>query len=533
MIRLPSTTVKLQAVLSGAPATTQPQAIVCFSDDDATNATYTGGATVTVLTGSTDVDICAAPASGIVRDIDFISISNRDTASITLTVKYDISATDSTIIKVTLLTLETLQYTHGDGWKVIDASGNIKTSASGLPTGAAGGDLSGTYPNPTVSKINGVSLGTTTATAARLLIADGSAWQSIAASGAWTISATGVATLATVGVATGGTGLTAGTSGGILGFTAAGVIASSSALTANGIVIGGGAGATPSSTAAMTNGQLLVGQTSSTPLPKTVSGDAALAASGVLTIANNAVTNAKLAQMVTKTIKGNNTGSTADPLDLTVAQVAALFTTPTIQVLSSGSGTYTTPANCLYIKARAIAAGGGGGGGGTIGSTAGTAGGNTTFGSSFLTCTGGGGGSAGSGTPGASTGGGASGGDVNFTGSSGTPPPFNIGVAGVVSGGGNGGQGPFGGGGVQNLGNAGQAGLANTGSGGGGGGVNGALTAGGGGAAGGYLEKTVSSPSATYAYSIGTGGTGGSAGTNGSAGGAGGSGIIIVEEFYV
>lgn len=49
----------------------------------------------------------------------------------------------------------------------------------------------------------------------------------------------------TLPVANGGTGLTGGTSGGILGFTAAGTLASSGALTANAILIGGGAGATP------------------------------------------------------------------------------------------------------------------------------------------------------------------------------------------------------------------------------------------------------------------------------------------------
>lgn len=46
-------------------------------------------------------------------------------------------------------------------------------------------------------------------------------------------------------VSDGGTGLASGTSGGILGFTASGTIASSVALTANQLVIGGGAGATP------------------------------------------------------------------------------------------------------------------------------------------------------------------------------------------------------------------------------------------------------------------------------------------------
>jgi len=49
-------------------------------------------------------------------------------------------------------------------------------------------------------------------------------------------------------VANGGTGLTAGTSGGVLAYTASGTLASSAALTANALVIGGGAGVAPSTT---------------------------------------------------------------------------------------------------------------------------------------------------------------------------------------------------------------------------------------------------------------------------------------------
>lgn len=279
---------------------------------------------------------------------------------------------------------------------------------------------------------------------------------------------------------------------------------------ANRAVMTTGATGIPVMTALNANGQLIIGSTAGVPAAATLTAGTGISISN----ASNSIT---------------------------ISATSSVPTAPTIQQFTSGSGTYTTPANVSYIRVVMVGGGGGGGGSGSTVGTVGGTGGTTTFGSSLLTCTGGVGGRAaleggdgGSYTIGA--------GAVGFGALGGHgAPSLNLAlVAGSAEGiviGGNGGSSALGGAGGGGYSGQGTAGQVNTGGGGGGTGIAapGAGTSvysGSGGGAGGYIEAIIDSPSATYSYTVGAGGTAGGAGTSGVAGVVGGSGLITVFEYY-
>lgn len=116
---LDTTSMKLEAVLAGAVSANQPEAQVHFRVWNKFGSQSVPGLSRVALNSNTDVTILAAPTTqGEVREIIHLTIYNKDTAAVTVTVKTD-NGTEFIIIKKQLLVGETLVYINGGGWQIV------------------------------------------------------------------------------------------------------------------------------------------------------------------------------------------------------------------------------------------------------------------------------------------------------------------------------------------------------------------------------------------------------------------------------
>ena len=118
---------KLEAVLAGGVSANQPEVHVDYVDWNINGETSPPVTFRVALNSTTDVTILAAPSGpSKVREPIRISIYNRDTANVTVTVKTDDGTTEHIVAQTILATLETLHFEKGRGWYATTTAGAIK-----------------------------------------------------------------------------------------------------------------------------------------------------------------------------------------------------------------------------------------------------------------------------------------------------------------------------------------------------------------------------------------------------------------------
>ena len=130
---LDATTESIVVAMSGAAATTNPDFTSAWADD--TGSAFTEGSTDGALNGTSSVTLVAAPAASTRRVVKNITIYNKDTAAVTITVSFNANSTLRNIAKVTLAV--------GDTWTLdgaYDTTGALKQTLGtvNLSTGVTG-----------------------------------------------------------------------------------------------------------------------------------------------------------------------------------------------------------------------------------------------------------------------------------------------------------------------------------------------------------------------------------------------------------
>lgn len=172
-IVLDSTLKTIKVSMSGAAATTNPDFTASYADNNGT--TFTEGANDGALSGASDVTVVAAPASGYRRTIKSIFIENKDTAAVTITVKYDNNGTQRNIAKVTL--------NVGDTWSTdgtFDTYGSLKQTLGTVNLSNVSGTLGVSNGGTGATTLTGIAKGNgtsafTAATAGTDYVAPGTA----------------------------------------------------------------------------------------------------------------------------------------------------------------------------------------------------------------------------------------------------------------------------------------------------------------------------------------------------------------------
>lgn len=126
MFAVPLTNAKIEVVLAGAITTNQLQCSTAYRDIATQEGNENAGQpTVNALltNGATAVTLVPSPLQTVKHEVENITIHNADTASATVTVRYNDGTNTWVLMKVIMATLFTLVYERASGWTLYNASG--------------------------------------------------------------------------------------------------------------------------------------------------------------------------------------------------------------------------------------------------------------------------------------------------------------------------------------------------------------------------------------------------------------------------
>lgn len=129
MIVLNATNRSLEVALASAVATNQLPIVASYVDT--TTTAYTPGSSNSVTNNTTAVTAIAAPAASTQRQVKLLTAHNADTAAATLTISYNDNGTVRTMFRATIDANDTVIYTDGEGFRCLDANGQVKFSTVG------------------------------------------------------------------------------------------------------------------------------------------------------------------------------------------------------------------------------------------------------------------------------------------------------------------------------------------------------------------------------------------------------------------
>ena len=120
-MKLTTTNHKLQIVLGGSVTTNQLQCVTSYKIY--TSSATTDGQVAINTNNTTDVDLAGAPSSGETYEIQNINVYNADTVAQTVTIKIDVSATETILYKGVVGVGDVISWTAEGGWK--NTSNNV------------------------------------------------------------------------------------------------------------------------------------------------------------------------------------------------------------------------------------------------------------------------------------------------------------------------------------------------------------------------------------------------------------------------